>query len=147
MAANDARLRLDVAATVDAADVVPDVVLVHECQMAASVDPANPGVAGVVPLVACGHLHRYAESTIDGTTVLHTGTVGAGGLGAFDRGQLQAFGALLLYFDATTHRLVKYYEVTGNGGEAASFTVHEVAPPTPAVPLELQRAADRRLRS
>ena len=146
MAANDARLRQRVTATVGAADLVPDVVLVHECQIAVSNDPTDPGVAGVVPLVACGHTHRQAQATSNGTTILHTGTVGAGGLGAFDAGQLRDFDALLLYFDAVTHELVKYYDVSGSGGGTARWTPHEIATPPAATPPHLQRAADRRLR-
>ena len=61
---------------------------------------SRDGIQGDVPLVACGHLHRFLESTDDGTTVLHTGTVGAGGLGAFRAGQLRTFGAVLLYLAA-----------------------------------------------
>jgi predicted phosphodiesterase len=143
MAANAARTRVGLAATVEEADLLPDVVLTHECQMAASADPVNPGVVGVVPLVACGHTHREAETERSGTTILHTGTVGAGGLGAFDRGELQDFDAMLLYFDATTHRLVKYYTVSGAGGSAALFSEHDISVD---VPLLLHRNADSRLR-
>ena len=68
MAAADATTRVQT--TVDLAMVKqsPDIVLVHECPMVIGDD----GIQGDVPLVACGHLHRYLESTVDGTTVVHT---------------------------------------------------------------------------
>lgn len=130
MAANDAWLRATVAERVASSGVQPDIVLAHECQMVASSDARNPGVGGVVPLVLCGHTHRYAEATIGSTTLLHTGTVGAGGLDAFASGELRNFSALVLYLTTdSTHRLVKYYEVSGPGGGTAQFVLHLMPPP------------------
>jgi len=124
--ANAERVRASLPAALAQAPTQPDVVLVHECGMAASSDAANPGVAGVTPLVACGHTHRYAEKTVNGTTVLHTGTVGAGGLGAFALGGLREFDAQLLFFSSTSHELVRYYDVHGSGGTVATFTPHDL---------------------
>jgi predicted phosphodiesterase len=125
--ANARRVRASLPATVTQSGVSPDIVLVHECGMAESSDPANPGLTGVVPLVVCGHTHRYAEATVAGTTVLHTGTVGAGGLGAFTLGGLRDFDAQLLFFTAASpHQLVRYYDVDGAGGSVATFTPHDL---------------------
>jgi predicted phosphodiesterase len=128
MAVNDDRLRATLADRVERSASLPDVVLVHECPMAVSTDPTNPGVAGLVPLVACGHTHRQAQAGDGVTTVLHTGTVGAGGLDAFSVGGLQNFDAQLLFFDATTHQLVRYYDVNAEGGATATFTRYDVLP-------------------
>lgn len=105
-----------------------DVLLVHDCRMA--IGPGLDSAAGIVPLVLCGHTHRYAVATDRGTTVLHSGTVGAGGLGAYWHGALQPFSANLLLFDAAEpHRLLGYYVVQGAGGGApATFSWHAVAP-------------------
>ena len=123
MAAADAATRVQT--TVDLAMVKqpPDIVLVHECPMVIGDD----GIQGDVPLVACGHLHRFLESTDDGSTVLHTGTVGAGGLGAFRAGQLRTFGAVLLYLSADTHRLASYWVIDGAGGQPAQWVWHDAA--------------------
>jgi len=134
IAGNADALRATIDDRVAATGTTPDVALVHECRMAASGDPANPGVAGSVPVVLCGHTHRYSAAAIDGTTVLHTGTVGAGGLAAFSEGELRDFGAVLLFFSADTHELVRYYVVDGSGGQTATFTGYGVTPP--AAPLE-----------
>jgi predicted phosphodiesterase len=144
MAANAARVRSTVLGAVESASTPPEVVLVHECQMAVSADPTNPGAAGAVPLVLCGHTHRQAQSNLDGTVVLHAGTVGAGGLAAFAMGGLRDFDALVLYFDAVTRSLVKYYDVSAPGGQPARFVEHVVTNPEPS--SVLQRGADRRLR-
>jgi len=123
MAAADAATRVQT--TVDLAMVKqpPDIVLVHECPMVIGDD----GIQGDVPLVACGHLHRFLESTDDGTTVLHTGTVGAGGLGAVRAGQLHTFGPVLLYLSADTHRLASYWVIDGAGGQSAQWVWHDAA--------------------
>ncbi|HET6815672.1 MAG TPA: metallophosphoesterase family protein [Mycobacteriales bacterium] len=135
MSLNDARVRAAMPTMLTSLGSVPDVVLVHECQMAVSPDPSARGVAGIVPLVACGHTHRQALRTDDTTIVLHTGTVGAGGLDAFSVGGLQNFDAQLLLFDATTHRLVRYYDVNGEGGATATFTRHDILQPPAAPPI------------
>jgi predicted phosphodiesterase len=145
MAANAARLRSTALAAVESNPIPPEVLLVHECQMVASADPVNPGTAGAVPLVLCGHTHRQAQSDLDGTLVLHAGSVGAGGLAAFALGGLRDFDALVLYFDATTHSLVKYYDVSAPGGQPARFVEHLVTNDTDAGSV-LQRPSDRRLR-
>jgi predicted phosphodiesterase len=144
MAANDDRLRATLPGALSSLAPPPDVVLVHECAMAVSSDAANPGVAGVVPLVVCGHTHRWAQTTLDSTVVLHTGTVGAGGLDAFAAGGLRNFDAQLLLFSADApHQLVRYYDVSGAGGAVATFTPHDVATPIAASPrTELAQASD-----
>ncbi len=140
MAAADAATRQTVLADVAGRDSRPDVVLVHECPMADSADPADPGVDGLVPLIVCGHTHRAAEAHHDGTVVLHTGTVGAGGLDASAVGQLRPFAALVLFFDPATHHLVKYYDVEGLGPQAATFTLHSELPA--AAPSLQRRRSD-----
>ena len=134
MAANDARVRASLPTLMAPLTTLPDVVLVHECQMAVSQDPSARGVAGLVPLVVCGHTHRHAQSSDDTTTVLHTGTVGAGGLDAFSVGGLQNFDAQLLLLDATTHRLVRYYDVNGSGASTATFTRYDIQQPVVTPP-------------
>ena len=143
MAANAAGLRATMPSLLSGLDGTPDVVLVHECRAAVSGGPANAGVAGIAPLVVCGHTHRYSVETVDGTTVLHTGTVGAGGLGAFEVGELRDFDAQLLLFSADSHRLVRYYDVNGAGGRPASFTRYDVETPGAPVlrPWEQREAA------
>ncbi len=133
MAAADATTRGRVLTDLAGRSDPPDVVLVHECGMADSTDPAAPGVDGIVPLVVCGHIHREAEAHHDGTLVLHTGTVGAGGLDASAAGRAP-FAALVLFFDPGTHRLVKFYDVEGFGPQPATFTLHTEQPPPPAPP-------------
>ena len=112
----------------------PDAVLVHECPMAISKDRSARGLAGLAPLIACGHTHRYAQGDDETTIVLHTGTVGAGGLDAFSAGGLQDFDAQLMLFNALSHQLVRYYDVAGEGGAAARFTRHDIEVPV-AAPL------------
>lgn len=135
----DATVRAGLPAQLAALDATPDVVLVHDCLMALSADAASPGAAGIVPLIACGHLHRFSEQTVNGTTVLHTGTVGAGGIAALQTGQLRDFGATLMFFDPTTHRLVTFFDVEGAGGRLATFTAHVMPAPAPP-PVSRQRA-------
>jgi predicted phosphodiesterase len=133
MHAADDRVRASLPARLAVAPVQPDVVLVHECQMAVSPVPGDGGVAGSVPLVACGHLHRYLAGSIAGTTVLHTGTVGADGLDALSTAaQRHHFGATLLFFDPSSRRLVKYVVIDGVGGRRATFTTHTLLQPETA---------------
>jgi predicted phosphodiesterase len=129
MAANDARLRATMPGLLTQLPTPPDAVLVHECPSVISANLTDSGVAGLTPLVACGHTHRHAQATIGSTLVLHTGTVGAGGLDAFSAGELQNFDAQLLLFEAGSHQLVRYYDVNGEGGAAASFTRYDIQQP------------------
>jgi predicted phosphodiesterase len=110
---------------ISAMSVPPDVVLVHDCRMAAPDDAAGPGVAGMVQLLLCGATHRYAVTDRYGTFVLHTATVGDGGLDDPSGG---GFGALLLEFSASQpHRLVYYWQISSPGGPTPTqFVPHPV---------------------
>ena len=69
----------------------PDIVCVHNPREAAE-------VIGRVPLVLCGHLHRYYVETQGFTVVCNAGTTGGAGLRYFDRSEGVPLSAALLTF-------------------------------------------------
>ena len=79
-------------------------------------DPAMSGpLFGHVPLVLAGHLHRRDVETGNGTLLLTQGSTGGAGLRGLEGAQPQPLDASVLYFDATTHRLIAYDDVTVGG--------------------------------
>jgi hypothetical protein len=89
----------------------------------------------LAPLLLCGHTHRFGLARAGATRVLHTGTVGAGGLTAFDTGQPVPFTAVVLYLSATTHQLVRYDVVSGFGGQQAQWVPSLLPPEPPTGPV------------
>lgn len=99
-----------------------DVALVH--------DPTTaPQLNGLVPLVLAGHEHHDEVRQRGATTELIQGSTGGAGLrGVRDSGESVPLKCSMLYFDATTHRLVAYDQVTvqGLGGSGAEIQRHYV---------------------
>ena len=82
---------------IDAEELPPDVVLVHDSRMALA-------LAGGVPVVLSGHFHRFAAAFEDGTLHLRTGTTGAGGIDAFASDPAVPLSAQVIYFEGTPPR-------------------------------------------
>jgi predicted phosphodiesterase len=85
-----------------------DVAVVH--------DPAMSGpLLGHVPLVLAGHLHHRDVQTGNGTLLLTQGSTGGAGLRNLEGAQPLPLDASILYFDAITHKLIAYDDVTVGG--------------------------------
>ncbi|BEP13817.1 metallophosphoesterase [Acidothermaceae bacterium B102] len=85
-----------------------DVAVIHDPAMSAP-------LFGHVPLVLAGHLHRRDVQTGNGTLMLTQGSTGGAGLRGLEGAQPLPLDASVLYFDATTHRLIAYDDVTVGG--------------------------------
>jgi predicted phosphodiesterase len=85
-----------------------DVAVIH--------DPAMSGpLLGHVPLVLAGHLHHRDVQTGNGTLMLTQGSTGGAGLRGLEGAEPLPLDASVLYFDAATHRLIAYDDVTVGG--------------------------------
>ena len=108
----------------DRVDDDADVVLIHDARAAADLD-------GDVPLVLAGHTHRPREGRIGRLTrLLVEGSTGGAGLRGLQREEPVPLTSSLLYFDATTRRLVAYDRITVQGLGLAGVTIerHLVRP-------------------
>lgn len=84
----------------------PDVLAIHDALEAGR-------VAGRVPVVVAGHVHRRKQRVEHGTRFLTVGSTGAGGIGTFTVDTHAAYEAELLHFAG--HRLVAVDYVTLQG--------------------------------
>lgn len=99
-----------------------DVALVHDPTTATQLN-------GLVPLVLAGHIHQNDVRKLGTTTELVEGSTGGAGLrGVRESGDTVPLECSMLYFDATTHRLVAWDQVTvaGLGGSGAQIQRHYV---------------------
>ena len=88
----------------------PDVVAIHNPAMASA-------VAGEVPLVIAGHLHRSLLTAEDGTLVSVVGSSGATGLGALTVESDEPYVAQVLRFDDGELVAIDTVELTGIRGD------------------------------
>jgi predicted phosphodiesterase len=86
------------------ADVAPDVVLVHDRQIAGK-------IFGEVPLVLSGHGHRWYAGWHEETLVLQAGSTGGAGIQTFADGSKDPISLQVLYFDRVSKRLIAYDRV------------------------------------
>lgn len=91
----------------------PDVVAIHNPVMASA-------VAGEVPVVIAGHLHRSVLSADDGTVVAVVGSTGATGLGSLTVEVDLPYMAQILRFRSGELVAIDTIELTGTSGD---FTV------------------------
>lgn len=110
----------DLAQVISRSSEPVDLALVH--------DPtAAEPLAGVVPLVLAGHVHKREDRQLDqGTTVLVQGSTGGAGLRALEDEEPTPLMFSVLYFDQTTRDLQARDEFTLGGLGAASAEVERV---------------------
>lgn len=88
----------------------PDLLAVH--------DPLLAGdVAGLVPVVATGHLHRRVLTTERSTVFVGVGSTGAGGVGAYLTKGTPAYEAEVLRFSGGQLVAVDYLRLDGSDGD------------------------------
>jgi predicted phosphodiesterase len=110
-----------------AADEPPpvDVAMVHDPRAAAD-------MGGRVPLVLAGHTHKAGTERLgdgDDTLVLTQGSTGGAGLRGLQGDEPKPLEASVLYFDAESHLLVAYDQVTVQGlGETGVTIERHVVP-------------------
>lgn len=86
----------------------PDITMLH--------DPASaPPLAGKVPLVLAGHLHKRESLHLGTTLVLVEGSTGGAGLRGLQKEKPTPLECSMLYFDAGTHQLEAYDDITLGG--------------------------------
>src|SRR5262249_17827122 len=88
----------------------PDIVAVAGLQMA-------DGVAGHVPLVICGDIHKRSSQDKDGTLMLTVGSTGATGLGSFTEHDDRPYEAEVLHLRDGKLVALDYVTMTGFGGD------------------------------
>lgn len=123
-------------------DAPVDVALVH--------DPSQPkGLEGRVPLVLSGHMHA-SKIELDrdgsGTDWLTVGSTGgalaSGGVRPVaDGGDPLDLSARMLYFDADTHRLLAYDDITLGGLGLVSVSIQRHQLPAEEAPLSVPEDA------
>ena len=91
-------------------DDSPDVVAIHNPVMASA-------VAGEVPVVIAGHLHRSVLSADDGTVVAVVGSAGATGLGSLTVEADLPYMAQILRFRSGELVAIDTIELTGTSGD------------------------------
>lgn len=99
----------------------PDITLLH--------DPASATpLKNKVPLILAGHLHHREEQMLGKTRVLVEGSTGGAGLRGLEHEQPTPLECSVLYFDAGTHQLEAYDDITlgGIGETEASVQRHLV---------------------
>ena len=114
----------DLAALVSTMRTVPDIAMVH--------DPASAiPLKDKVPLVLAGHLHHREDRMLDKTKVLVEGSTGGAGLRGLEHEKATPLECSVLYFDAGTHKLEAYDNITLGGiGETEATIQRHVVPPT-----------------
>jgi hypothetical protein len=99
----------------------PDITMVH--------DPASATpLRDKVPLVLAGHLHHREERTLGRTKVLVEGSTGGAGMRGLQKEKPTPLECSVLYFDAGTHKLEAYDNITlgGLGQTEATIQRHVV---------------------
>jgi predicted phosphodiesterase len=103
----------------------PDIAVVH--------DPAAaPPLEGTVKLVLAGHLHKRMTRQLAGDTLLFVqGSTGGAGLRALQSNPPTPLECAILYFDAATHTLQAWDDITlaGLGGAEVQIQRHLVTAP------------------
>lgn len=102
-------------------------------------DPgAGPPLAGTVPLILAGHLHRREVKTLSGNTrELIQGSTGAAGLRGLEPKTPTPMALSVLYFD-DTHQLKAYDDITVGGTGRSQVTLqrhiigHDESPGSPS---------------
>lgn len=97
------------ATAAEVAELVPDVLAVHDSRLAEA-------SYGSVPLVLAGHYHRRIVEEVDGTTVLSVGSTGATGLKFFVEAE-RNYEAEILYFRDGEAVAVDYVSFSGLGSD------------------------------
>ena len=111
------------------ADVVPDVIAVH--------DPlAAERALGAAPLVLAGHAHERRATQRDGALLLVQGSTGGAGLRGLEGEDATPIDMSVVYLDRTTRRVLAYDDITLGGLGASSARIERtvVAPPAVAAP-------------
>jgi predicted phosphodiesterase len=104
-------------ADVVAAETRPvDIALVHDPAAAAP-------LMGHVPLVLAGHLHHREQKHDEGTLLLVEGSTGGAGLRGLEGEKPTSLECSILYFDADSHQLQAWDDVTLGGLGATSVTI------------------------
>lgn len=101
----------------------PDLVLVHDDEMAYALDG--------LPTVLSGHYHSFALKPERGGVVVRMGTSGGAGLRVFDAGEEQPMQVGVLYFDRVTKRLLAVDLVSNRSLARQEFTIERIPVPTP----------------
>jgi predicted MPP superfamily phosphohydrolase len=99
----------------------PDITMLH--------DPASaPPLKGKVPLILAGHLHHREVEQLGSTQVLVEGSTGGAGLRGLQGEKPTPLECSVLYFDAGTHKLEAYDDITlgGLGETEATIQRHVV---------------------
>lgn len=94
----------------------PDIVCVHNPREAAR-------VLGQVPLVLCGHLHRYYVDTENDTIVCNAGTTGGAGLRYFDRSEGVPLSAAVLTFSRAPHPRLLAIDMVVLDGSLSEYSI------------------------
>ena len=113
------------AQTVAAQPGFVSVAMVHDPLSAAPLD-------GLVPLVLAGHRHSRDMTVQDGTLRLVEGSTGGAGLRGLEGEKPTPLECSVLYFDAESHRLQAWDEVTVGGLGTTSVTVERHLRPSQA---------------
>jgi predicted phosphodiesterase len=93
-----------------------DVAVVHDPIAAAP-------LAGHVPLVLAGHRHHREQQVSEGTLLLVEGSTGGAGLRGLQGEKPTSLECSVLYFDADSHQLQAWDEITVGGLGSSSVTV------------------------
>src|SRR6266516_4275180 len=96
---------IEVGDAIDKRTPRPDVLLVHDPQLATY-------AAGHVATVLDGHLHRFGTQVANGTRMVTDGTTGAAGPDGVRNQSPQPYSAELLYFDQHTRRPLAVDRIT-----------------------------------
>lgn len=112
----------------------PDVLAVHNPRQ-------GEAVAGEVPLVVAGHIHRRTFEELDGTIVVTSGSTGATGIGSFATPDVERYEAQILRFVGSELVAVDAVEMDGIGG---SFRIERrlVDPPITPTGAEPEEEAE-----
>ena len=94
----------------------PDIVCVHNPREATD-------VIGRVPLVLCGHLHRYYVETDGFTVICNAGTTGGAGLRYFNRTEGVPLSAALLTFSRPPHPRLLSIDMIVLDGSLSEYSI------------------------
>lgn len=143
---------IEVGEAIDARSPRPDVLLVHDPQLATY-------AVGHVATVLDGHLHAFGLQLVNGTRMVTDGTTGAAGPDGLRNRNPQPYGAEVLYFDSRTRRPLAVDRITVDSLRTdalqATFSVQRIlfpegqrsfVPNPVQIPPELQQAPKNALR-
>jgi predicted MPP superfamily phosphohydrolase len=143
---------IQVGEAIDARVPRPDVLLVHDPQLATY-------AAGHVATVLDGHLHAFGTQLVNGTRMITDGTTGAAGPDGLRNQRPQPYSAEVLYFDSHTRRPLAIDRITVDALRTdalqSTFSVQRVlfpegeqtfAPNPVPIPPELEQSPENALR-